>query len=318
MTRWLPAAALAAALAYPFVLGSPNAINIGVLVLLYAALGTAWNILGGYAGQVSFGHAVFFGTGAYTSTLLLQHLGLTPWIGMLAGALVAAGLALAVGYPTFRLAGHYFAIATIVVGEIAHTLVRSSDVVGGARGLFLPILPTALINYQFQETRLPYYFVALGLYVVSLAVTLLIERRRMGYYLRAIREDQAAARSVGVSVPRYKLAAGAVSAALTALCGTFYAQYVLFIDADSVFPLSLSILIALVAILGGAGRAYGPFLGACVLIPLSELTRNQFGGTGRGADLVIYGALIVLVSVAQPGGLAAAADGLTRRMARAS
>ncbi|MCA1657118.1 MAG: branched-chain amino acid ABC transporter permease, partial [Actinobacteria bacterium] len=141
---------------------------------------------------------------------------------------------------------------------------------------------------------------------------------RMGYYLRAIREDQAAARSVGVSVPRYKLAAGAVSAALTALCGTFYAQYVLFIDADSVFPLSLSILVALVAILGGAGRAYGPFLGACVLIPLSELTRNQFGGTGRGADLVIYGALIVLVSVAQPGGLAAAGDGLTRRLARAA
>ncbi len=318
MIRWLPLVALAAALAYPLVLGSPAAINIGVLVLLYATLGTAWNILGGYAGQVSFGHAVFFGTGAYTSTLLLQHLGLTPWLGMLAGAAVAAALALVVGYPTFRLAGHYFAIATIVVGEIAHTLVRSSDVVGGARGLFLPILPTALINYQFQETRVPYYFVALALYALALAVTLLIERRRIGYYLRAIREDQAAARSVGVSVPRYKLAAGAVSAALTALCGTFYAQYVLFIDADSVFPLSLSILVALVAILGGAGRAYGPFLGACILVPLSELTRIQFGGTGRGADLVIYGALIVLVSVAQPGGLAAAGDGLTRRLARAS
>ncbi|MDP9265707.1 MAG: branched-chain amino acid ABC transporter permease [Chloroflexota bacterium] len=318
MIRWLPAAALAAALAYPFVLGSPAAINIGVLVLLYAALGTAWNILGGYAGQVSFGHAVFFGTGAYTSTLLLQRLGLTPWLGMLAGALVAAAFALVIGYPTFRLAGHYFAIATIVVGEIAHTLVRSSDVVGGARGLFLPILPTALINYQFQETRVPYYFIALALYALALAVTLLIERRRIGYYLRAIREDQAAARSVGVSVPRYKLAAGAVSAALAALCGTFYAQYVLFIDADSVFPLSLSILVALVAILGGAGRAYGPFLGACVLVPLSEITRIQFGGTGRGADLVIYGALIVLVSVAQPGGLAAAGDGLIRRLARAS
>jgi branched-chain amino acid transport system permease protein len=308
----LPALALAAALLYPFVFGSATGLNIGVLILLYATLGTAWNLLGGYAGQISFGHAVFFGTGAYTSTLLLQALGLTPWAGMLAGAAVAAALAVVIGYPTFRLAGHYFAIATIVVGEIAHTAVRNADAIGGARGLFLPILPTNPVNYEFHETRVPYHFIALGLYLLSLALTLEVRRRRIGYYLQAIREDEAAARSVGVPVQRFKLAAGTLSAALAALCGTFYAQYVLFIDADSVFPLSLSILIALVAILGGAGRAYGPLLGACVLVPLSELTRIQFGGTGRGADLVIYGALIVLIAVAQPGGIAALGDSLAR------
>lgn len=289
--------------AYPLVFGSATAINIGVLVLLFAMLGTAWNLLGGYAGQISFGHAVFFGTGAYTSTLLLKQFGLSPWVGMLAGAALAAAVAVAVGLPTFRLAGHYFAIATIVVGEIAHTLVRNADAVGGARGLFLPIVPSTLVNYQFHEGRVPYYFVALGLYAFALLVTFAVERRRIGFYLRAIREDQAAAQSVGVSVLRYKLGAAALSAALAALGGTFYAQYVLFIDADSVFPLSLSILIALVPILGGAGHAIGPLLGAVVLIPLSELTRITFGGTGQGLDLVIYGGLIVLIAVLQPGGL---------------
>jgi len=289
---------------YPFAFGSATAINVGVLVLLFAMLGTAWNLLGGYAGQISFGHAAFFGTGAYTSTLLLKELGLSPWLGMLAGAALAAAVAVAVGWPTFRLAGHYFAIATIVVGEIAHTLVRNADIVGGARGLFLPIVPSALVNYEFHEGRTPYYFVALGLYALALLLTFVVERRRMGYYLRAIREDQLAAQSVGVSVLRYKLGAAALSAALTALGGTFYAQYVLFIDAESVFPLSLSVLIALVPILGGTGHAVGPLLGAAVLIPLSELTRISFGGTGQGLDLVIYGGLIVLIAVLQPGGLA--------------
>lgn len=313
----LPVIALvAAALVYPLAFGSPAAINVGVLILLFAALGTAWNLLGGYAGQISFGHAVFFGIGAYTSTVLLKEAGLSPWLGMLAGAALAALAAVLLGVPTFRLAGHYFAIATIVIGEIAHTVVRNLDAIGGARGLFLPILPTSLVNYQFHNSRLPYYGIAFGLYALALAATLMVERRRIGYYLRAIREDPTASRSVGVSVLQYKLAAAALSAALTAICGTFYAQYVLFIDSDSVFPLSLSILIALTAILGGAGRAYGPLLGAGVLVPLSEITRIAFGGTGRGADLVIYGALIVLISVAQPGGLVAFGDSLRRRLLR--
>ncbi len=309
--NWGWAAALACALAYPLVLAGPRDVNVGVLVLLYATLGTAWNILGGYAGQISFGHAVFFGTGAYVSTLVVGA-GLSPWIGMLAGALVAAGLAIVIGLPTFRLAGHYFAIATIVVGEIVETVVRNTDALGGARGLMPPILPSGIANLEFHETRVPYFYVALALYAVALISTWLVERRRVGYYLRAIREDEQAARSVGVSVLRYKLAAAALSAALAALAGTLYAQYVLFIDPDSVFSLALSIRIALIPILGGAGRSYGPLIGAIVLVPLQEVTRFQFGGTGQGADLVIYGGLIVLLSVLQPGGLAAVVDSLRR------
>ncbi len=309
--NWGWAAALACALAYPLVLAGPRDVNVGVLVLLYATLGTAWNILGGYAGQISFGHAVFFGTGAYVSTLVVGA-GLSPWIGMLAGALVAASLAIVIGLPTFRLAGHYFAIATIVVGEIVETVVRNTDALGGARGLMPPILPSGIANLEFHETRVPYFYVALALYAVALISTWLVERRRVGYYLRAIREDEQAARSVGVSVLRYKLAAAALSAALAALAGTLYAQYVLFIDPDSVFSLALSIRIALIPILGGAGRSYGPLIGAIVLVPLQEVTRFQFGGTGQGADLVIYGGLIVLLSVLQPGGLAAVVDSLRR------
>jgi branched-chain amino acid transport system permease protein len=194
--------------------------------------------------------------------------------------------------------------------------VRNADPVGGARGLFLPIVPSALLSYQFHEARTPYYFVVLGLYLLALGLTFAVARRRMGYYLRAIREDPLAAQSVGVSVLRYKLAAAALSAALTALGGTFYAQYVLFIDAESVFPLSLSVLIALVPILGGAGHAIGPLLGAAVLIPLSELTRTSFGGTGQGLDLVVYGGLIVLIAVLQPGGLVALLRGRPRATAR--
>jgi branched-chain amino acid transport system permease protein len=306
---------LAVALLYPLAFGSPRDINVGVLVLLFATLGTAWNLLGGYAGQISFGHAVFFGTGAYTSTLLVQA-GLSPWLGMLAGAALAASLALLIGLPTFRLAGHYFAIATIVVGEITETIVRNTDALGAARGLALPIRPSGLLDLQFHESRLPYYFAALALYLVALMTTWLVERNRLGYYLRAIREDEAAARSVGISVLQHKLAASALSAALAALGGTFYAQYILFIDSDSVFALALSIRIALIPILGGVGRSYGPLLGAAVLVPLQELTRFRFGGTGSGADLVIYGALIMLISVLQPGGLAAFGDGLRRAWLR--
>ena len=303
----------AGTLVFPLALSQPREVNVGVQVLLFATLGTAWNLLGGYAGQFSFGHALFFGAGAYTSTLLVRA-DLSPWLGMLAGAAVAALCAVVIGLPTFRLAGHYFAIATIVLAEVAQTVVRDIDALGAARGLSLPILPSALVNYEFHESRVPYYYVILALYALSLVATWAVERHRLGYYLRAIREDETAAKSVGVSVLGYKLAAAAISAALTALAGSFYAQYVLFIDPDSVFPLSLSILIALVPIAGGIGRSYGPLLGALVLFPLSEATRIQFGGTGRGIDLVLYGALIVLISVAEPGGIAALGDRLRLRL----
>jgi branched-chain amino acid transport system permease protein len=281
-----------------------------IMIFLYGALATAWNVLAGYCGQISLGHAVYFGIGAYTSTLLVREAALTPWLGMIVGAVLAVLVSQAIGYPVFRLRGHYFAIATIGVGEIVQTLVINWDWAGGARGLFVPIKrPDSLLNFQFHESKAVYYYIALGLLAVALGVTRWLERSRRGYVFRAIREDQDAAASLGVHVAREKHVAMAVSAALTALGGTFWAQYVLFIDPESVFPLSLSILICLVAVLGGVGSLWGPLLGAAILVPLSEGTRVLLGGTGKALDLVIYGALIMLIAVFQPAGVI----GLVRR-----
>jgi branched-chain amino acid transport system permease protein len=169
------------------------------------------------------------------------------------------------------------------------------------------------VNFQFHDSKAVYYYIVLGLLLLALAVTRAIERSRLGYYFRAVREEQDAAASLGVPVARTKRVAFAISAAVTAACGTFYAQYLLFIDPESVLPLSLSILICLVAVLGGVGTLWGPLVGAIVLVPLGETTRIWLGGTGKALDLVIYGALIMLVSVAQPAGLV----GLVRRARRA-
>jgi branched-chain amino acid transport system permease protein len=282
-----------------------------ITILLYGAMASAWNILAGYCGQISLGHAVFFGIGAYTSTLLGREFGLSPWLGMVAGAALGVAASQVIGYPVFRLRGHYFAIATIAVGEIVQTLVLNWDWAGGARGLFVPIKrPDSLVNFQFHQTKAAYYYIALGLLIGALLTTWWLARSRAGYYFRAVREDQDAAASLGVHVARQKLRAMAISAGLTALCGTFYAQYVFFIDPESVFPLSLSILICLIAVLGGVGTLWGPLLGAAVLVPLSEFTRVWLGGTGKALDLVIYGALIMIIAVIQPSGLV----GLARRV----
>jgi branched-chain amino acid transport system permease protein len=303
------ASAAAAVLVYPLVFRGPFPQHVMILVLLNALLGTAWNVLGGFAGQISLGQATFFGTGAYTSTLLFQHANVSPWVGLVAGAALAAVLALAIGYPCFRLSGHYFAIATIAIGEIAGIAVTNWDFAGGAVGLFLPVEGEGFGALKFPD-KLGYYYVVAGLLAVSIALVAWLRHGRAGYYWRAIREDEAAARSVGVPATRYKQLAIAISAALTAVAGTFYAQYVLFIDPPSVLPLSLSIQICLVVVLGGAGTIVGPLLGAAVLVPLSAVTSVVLGGTGRSVDLVVYGALIMLIAAFEPGGLV----GLARRI----
>ena len=312
---WLVVVVLGlAVLAFPLVARSESWINLGVLVLLYAALAQAWNILGGFAGQVSLGNAAFFGIGAYTSTVLLDRWNVSPWLGMVAGMLLATACAIIVGYPVFRLGGHYFAIATIALSEIALVLFSNWEFVGGAVGLSIPFVrgedrrPTDSWAYlQFNESRLPYLLIALALAGLVTGAAVAVERSKIGYYLRAIKNDQQAARTLGVNVLAYKLVAIVLSAALTAVVGTFYAQYLLFIDPETTMRLELSVLIALVAILGGVGTVAGPLLGAAVLIPLSEVTRSRLGGGGNTLDLVLYGGLIILISIFQPNGLVALA-----------
>ena len=300
---------LLAALVFPIVYQLPHPRDLAIRVLLYAMLAQAWNNLAGYCGQISLGHAVFFGTGAYTSSILQTTFGWNPWIGILAGAAVAVALSLLIGYPCFRLRGHYFAIATIAIGEIVQTLAINWDFIGGARGLSLPFQKDSLLAFQFHTSKYPYYYIILTLFALCMLVSWRIERTRLGYYFRAIRDDSIAAQSVGISITKYKLIAMAISAAFVAAGGSFYAQYVLYLDPDSVFPLSLSILICVLAVVGGTGTLWGPLVGAALMVPLSEFTRIHFGGTGGAVDLLIYGGLLTAVAVFQPAGLV----GLVRR-----
>lgn len=304
MTRAATALVLVAAvLALPAWVTDPFTLRILIVIAMYATLGTAWNILGGYAGQVSIGHSIFFGLGAYTSTLLFLRLGLTPWLGLVAGMAVAAAVAVLIGFPCFRLRGHYFVIATAVLAESIAVIFSGWEAVGSGLGLQLPILPSSLAAFQFHESKAPYYYIALGMLALALAVAALVERSKLGYCLKAIREDETAAMSLAIDIRRYKLIAIAISGALTAMVGSFYAQFVLFIDPPSVLPLSLSVLIALTPIFGGIGTLWGPVLGAAVLIPISEFSRVHFSGSGRNVDLIIYGCLIMAMSAWRPMGL---------------
>jgi branched-chain amino acid transport system permease protein len=290
-------------LALPLWLTDPFALRLLIVVAMYATLGVAWNVLGGYAGQISIGHSIFFGIGAYTSTLAFLRLDWSPWIGLAAGMAVAGVVALLVGFPCFLLKGHYFVIATAVLAESVTVLFTAWEAVGSAMGLQLPILESSLGSFQFHRSKAPYYYIALAMLALALGTSALIERSKLGYCLKAIREDEVAAMSLAIDIRRYKLIAIVISAALSAMVGTFYAQFVLFVDPPSVLPLSLSVLIALVPILGGIGTLWGPVLGAGVLIPISELTRVQFSGSGRNLDLIIYGCLIMVVSAWRPMGL---------------
>ncbi len=297
-------------LLYPLVFTLPFPRHLMIMIFLYAILGLAWNMIGGYAGQISLGHALFFGIGAYTSTLMLMKLWVSPWVGMLAGGVISIGISLIIGYPCFKLAGHYFAIATIAIAEIAMVWMLNWDWAGAAVGLTLPILPESLINLQFHSTKAPYYYIAFGLLILTLLTTLWIDRSKLGYYFKAIKGDLEGARSLGIPITRYKFYALALSAFFTSICGSFYAQYVLFIDPDSVFPLMISVIPCLIATLGGVGTIWGPVIGSFILIPISEFTRIYLGGGGKGTDLILYGFLIIIISVYQPFGLI----GLVRRL----
>jgi branched-chain amino acid transport system permease protein len=277
--------------------------NIMVLTLMYAALSQSWNILGGYCGQISLGHALYFGLGAYATTLLFTKFGVLPWFGMLGGGLISALIAMALGYPCFRLRGHYFVIATIVIAEIAYLLFLNWDWAGAALGIDVPVRGDSWATFQFTRSKLPFYYFALVFCCVAWLVTWWLEDSKWGYWWRAVKDNPDAAESLGVVVFNSKMGAAAVSAFLTAIGGAFYAQFVSYIDPESVMSFHFSLLMALPAVLGGIGTLWGPVLGAVILIPLTELTRSFIGGSGRGVDLILYGAVIVLISLARPEGL---------------
>jgi len=277
--------------------------NVLILTLLFAALSQSWNLLGGYCGQVSLGHALYFGIGAYATSILFVKFGITPWGGLVAGGVIAALIALALGYPCFRLKGHYFSIATLVIAEIGMLLFHNWDYAGAALGIQWPFGPDSWWTLQFARDKAPYFYFALGLFAVTWLSTFAIVESRWGYWWRAVKDNAEAAESLGVTIFHSKMAAAAISAFFTAVGGGFYAAFVSYIDPESVMHFRFSLLMALPAVLGGVGSLWGPAVGALILIPLAELTRSYLGGSGSGLDLVIYGGLIMIVSLTKPEGL---------------
>ncbi|MBV8355618.1 MAG: branched-chain amino acid ABC transporter permease [Candidatus Eremiobacteraeota bacterium] len=287
-----------------FAVISKNAffLDLTFAALLFAVLGQAWNWISGYAGQVSFGHALFFGCGAYGSALANWH-HLSPWIGVLWGVAAAAVIALIVGFPCFALRGHYFSIATIAVAAIGEIYAKNANWLNGAVGIELTLAPPGLGNLQFTD-KTPWVLIALVVFAAVQGATMLLAGSRMGYYLRAIRANQEAAASVGIDARAWKLRALIASAIAAALGGSLYAQYNLVVEPESILSISVSISIALVGVVGGLGQLWGPALGALTYAFPAKYVAAQLGGTGRGLDLVIYGGLICVIAALRPSGLA--------------
>jgi branched-chain amino acid transport system permease protein len=288
---------------YPLFVRGSFPVHVMILVFLFGMMGVAWNIIGGFAGMFSFGQVAFFGIGAYTSSYLLTTYHVSPWIGLLAGGVLAALAAAAIGIPCSNLRGHYFAIASIAFAEIVRIHFNNWKLIGAAEGLTLPMLPESFRNFMFHSTKAPYYYIILGFLILSLMVCSWVSTSRMGFYFRAIKESHDVAKVLGINFVRYRLGAIMISAFLTAMAGTFYAQYILYLDPESVLILPISIQIVLVSMLGGAGSIMGPVIGAAILLPISEVTRVWLGYKGTGIDMMIYGTLIMLISVYQPKGV---------------
>ncbi|MEW6254694.1 MAG: branched-chain amino acid ABC transporter permease [Pseudomonadota bacterium] len=283
-----------------------HVLRVAAMVLLFAAMAQSWNIVGGLANQVSLGHAGFFGLGAYTSTLLLLKFGISPWLGMLAGAGVAAGAAALLSLPTFRLKGHYFALATLAFAEVLRVVANSwAGLTGGPVGLSIPFMGSRPDLFAFRAVS-SYYWIILGLLALVCLVFHMLASGAIGYRLRAVRENESAAEVAGVDTFRVKLTASVISAALTAVCGTVFAQFTFFFDPDSIFALSgISVRMAMIAIVGGLGTLGGPIVGALFLIPLEETANAFLSSKAAGLSQFVFGVILIAAILIQPRGLMA-------------
>ena len=295
-------------LALPLYFGDTYNLGICILVLYYAFMASAWNIVCGFLGELSLGHSVFVGLGGYTSTLLFVNLGWSPWLGMVAGALVAGTTGIIIGYPCFRLRGPYFTLTTIAFAELLRVYVESAEVgpfglpLKGAMGLLLPLRRQSLALLEFHD-KVPYYYLILAFLILGVLITYFIKVHRLGYFLTAIRSDPDAAASLGINVTKYKLIAMVISCSLIALGGSFYAQYFRYIGPERIFGIDISVQIALIALVGGQGTIIGPIVGAFLLVPLGEFLAGKFGGNLPGLHLFIYGIVMMLVVLYLPKGV---------------
>jgi len=289
-------------------------LHIAILVLIWAFLACAWNILGGYGGQHSFGHGLYMGIGAYAVAYLVNRFGLTPWVGLLVAIVLSAAAAAFIGWVVFRLSlkGGYFALVMIALTEAAVYIVSNINALGGAGGLEIEYRGNSVAFLQFAGKG-GYFYIGLILLVFILLLTQWYKRKRFFYQLIAVRDNEDAAEALGVDTVKTKIKANVMSGVLCAVGGVFYIQYYLYVSPRSVFGESVSVQILLFAIFGGLGTVWGPVVGACLLVPLGEIARAELGNTFQGAHLLLYGAVMVLTMLFMPNGIVGAADRLRKR-----
>jgi branched-chain amino acid transport system permease protein len=316
MRAFLPIAAVIAVLAaVPLVVHSNVTLNFLVVALMIALAGQGWNILGGYGGQYSFGHAAFFGTGAYVTAILQVRYGVNAWFGFALGIAAGAALGGALGALVFRsgLRGSYFALVTLAFAEVLRIIASVAPITGAGVGTLIK-LDLGIRTLQFQS-RAAFYWIILALVGLSLVIARLIERSRFGAWLSAVRENEDAARALGVDASTVKSVAMVISASITAAAGCFYAQYFLFVDSGIAYGTWISVEALLTPIIGGVGTVFGPLLGALVVKTLSEGAK-LLAGDAPGLDLIIYGAVLVLVIWIMPRGLIGGLTQVRKLLAR--
>src|SRR5213594_1054173 len=305
-----------AAIVYPIPLqlqGTTYYQTVGFLVLVNAMLGVGWNVIGGWAGQFDFGPQVFFAVGAYAAALLYVKLGVNAWLGLPLAAALAALICAMLTYPLTRLRGHYFAISTVAIWMIAQPIGATWEYIGAAQGLFIPVKAHASVvgealSLQFggRTKALGYYYAALALFALTLALMAWVERSKLGFYFRAIRDDQEAAEGIGIDSRLYKVLARSITAAVFGAAGVLYAFWALSVFPEQALELNWSTLPIMATVVGGIGRLWGPVLGAVILIPISRIMSTTLGTgplAGRGIDLIVYGVIIVLIAARRPTGI---------------
>ncbi|UFS70784.1 branched-chain amino acid ABC transporter permease [Geomonas sp. RF6] len=328
VTPALTCVILAGLFLFPRFVDNPYALHLMILLFMSTIMGQSWNIVGGYAGQYSVGHAAYFGAGAYTTMVLMQQWHIPPWYGVLGGMAVALVVALVIGSICFRLRGPYFVLASIAVAEILRlSAMNLKDFTNGAEGILATDIPPLTVGGQVVTdflSKVPFYYMGLLLVILTVVVTYGVQHSKLGYCLQAIREDQDAAHSLGINLTLYKNVALTISALLTSLAGSLYAVYIGFIDPPTVLGLDISVQIVLICIIGGIGTLYGPVVGSLVLVPLSEALRSNLiseaiFSTGivtessavgtflkenlAHAHALIYGVLVVIVILFMPDGV---------------
>ncbi|WP_339948077.1 branched-chain amino acid ABC transporter permease [uncultured Albimonas sp.] len=307
----LLAGVLAALLALTWAFaGDSFALNILATAFLLGGVATAWNIIGGLGGQFSLGHSVFFALGAYLTANLVLHAGVSPWLALAPAAALAAGAAALVSWPVFRLKGPFFAIATLAVTEVMLSLsIYFDGITGGSQGLSIPFR-RGFWNMIFVD-RMSYALLMLGFLAVCLLAMIVVARSRLGYRLRAVRDNEDAARAAGIDVLRVKLVGMAVSAALTGVGGALFLMQVRVVDPPALYSLfDVGVKVALLALIGGIGTTYGPLLGALLVIPLESWLRAELGGALPGMNLAVLGLVLILTALFLRRGIVGAARDL--------